>query len=167
MKLELKRISRESVPFALEKADRYRLLNEPGLAESICLDVLDVEPDNQRAVVTLLLALTDQLAVGSSRTLRRAQELLPSLQGGYERAYYRGIICERMARAALAREGFGAGPLAWSWLTEAMEAFASAEAHAPPGQEDAKLRWNACARTLRDNPHVRPAPQDEQDPLLE
>ena len=60
MTFELKTLSPEAVPRALEKAERYRLLNEPGEAESICLDALDVEPDNQEALVTLLLALTDQ-----------------------------------------------------------------------------------------------------------
>ena len=38
---ELERISIDAVPAALEKAERYRLLNEPLMAESICLDVLE------------------------------------------------------------------------------------------------------------------------------
>ncbi len=42
------------------KAERYRLLNEPAEAESICLDALAMEPDNHEALVTLLLALTEQ-----------------------------------------------------------------------------------------------------------
>jgi hypothetical protein len=58
--LELKRIPPSAVQPALEKALRYRLLSEPGEAESICRDVLAVDPDNQEALVTLLLALTDQ-----------------------------------------------------------------------------------------------------------
>ena len=45
---------------ALEKAERYRLLNEPILAESICLDILDADPQNAKAVVTMLLAITDR-----------------------------------------------------------------------------------------------------------
>ena len=40
---ELKPLSKESIKAALEKAERYRLLNEPGLAESICLDILEIE----------------------------------------------------------------------------------------------------------------------------
>ena len=43
---ELKPLSREAIPAALEKAMRYRLLNEPGAAESICHDVL--RTDDQR-----------------------------------------------------------------------------------------------------------------------
>src|SRR6266853_596016 len=58
---ELKPLSKEAIPKALERADRYRLLNEPAEAESICLDMLEAEPDNRRALSTLILALTDQL----------------------------------------------------------------------------------------------------------
>ena len=55
-----KRISREAIPVALEKALRYRLLNEPLEAESICLDILGDDPDHHAAQTTLLLAMTDQ-----------------------------------------------------------------------------------------------------------
>ena len=44
---EFKRITPEAVPAALSKAERYRLLNEPREAESICRDVLLVDPENQ------------------------------------------------------------------------------------------------------------------------
>ena len=57
---ELKTLSPEGVPAALEKALRYRMLNEPEQAESICEDVLRLEPDNQEALVMLILALTDR-----------------------------------------------------------------------------------------------------------
>ena len=53
---ELKSLHKDAIPAALEKAERYRLLNEPGEAESICLDILHVDPENQQAIVTLLLA---------------------------------------------------------------------------------------------------------------
>ena len=55
---ELKPIHQDAIPQALEKAHFYRLLNEPGAAESICLDILEIDPDNQQALVTLLVALT-------------------------------------------------------------------------------------------------------------
>ena len=52
MHFELKSISEKSIPEALAKVERYRLLNEPGLAESICLDILAIVPDHPtRAVV--------------------------------------------------------------------------------------------------------------------
>ena len=57
---ELKPIEKGSIPRAIEKAERYRLLNEPVEAESICRDILDVDPENQKALVVLLLAITDQ-----------------------------------------------------------------------------------------------------------
>src|SRR5258706_3111030 len=97
---ELKRLSREAIPRALEKVERYRLLNEPGQAESICLDILAVDAENQEALVMLLLALTDQFEAG--RAPNEARAVIPRLDGQYERAYYSGIVCERQARAQLA-----------------------------------------------------------------
>ena len=49
------------MPAALEKALRYRLLNEPVEAESICRDVLEVDPDNQAAL--------DYAAAGPDRSV--------------------------------------------------------------------------------------------------
>ena len=98
MAFELKPLSRGAVPAALEKAQRYRLLNEPFQAESICLDVLAVEPDNQTALVTLLLSLSDQIE-GRMAAYNQALELVSRLQGDYARAYYEGILCERRGRA--------------------------------------------------------------------
>jgi hypothetical protein len=66
---ELKRLSDEAIPAALEKALRYRLLNEPAEAESICHDVLRIDPENQQALVVLLLALTDP--AGPDRPVRQ------------------------------------------------------------------------------------------------
>ena len=99
MQFHLKPISAAGVSEALARAERYRLLNEPPLAESICLDVFDVEPENQRALVTLLLALTDQFGHGA--VAGKARELLPRLKGDYEQRYYAGIIWERFAHAQL------------------------------------------------------------------
>ena len=42
---ELKPLTKEALSRALEKAERYRLLKEPEQAESICQDVLLIEPD--------------------------------------------------------------------------------------------------------------------------
>src|SRR5947209_2394238 len=99
MQFELKTISREAIPDALEKVERYRLLNEPAQAESICLDVLRIDPENQQALIMLLLALTDQF--GSGMMLNKAREVLPRLRGEYERAYYSGIVWERLAHSQL------------------------------------------------------------------
>ncbi len=92
---ELKPLSREAIPRALERAERYRLLNEPREAESICRDVLRTDPGNQRALVTMLLALTDLFREGSAVGVGQPQEILPRLEDAYESAYYAGVICDR------------------------------------------------------------------------
>jgi hypothetical protein len=143
---ELKPIHREAVPNALRKAELYRLLNESAQAESICYDILQVDPDNQRALTTLLLALTDQFDQGIP--VNSPQELLPRLHGEYEQAYYAGIIYERKARAQLTGGIPGGGFVAYELLREAMFWYERAEAIRPPDNDDATLRWNACVRTI-------------------
>jgi hypothetical protein len=154
---EPKPISRDGIPAALAKAERYRLLNEPGEAESICLDVLQIEPDNQDAIVALLLSLTDQFPheAGTCASLAaRADGLLERLSDRYEREYYKGIIRERRAKAALQRDSFHASASAVGWLHDAMECFDRAEALKPAHNDDAVLRWNACARLLQRLPQA-------------
>ena len=63
---DLKPLSKDAVDSALSKAERYRLLNEPDEAESICLDILEIEPGNQQAQVMLVLALSDQSGDGAA-----------------------------------------------------------------------------------------------------
>ena len=65
---ELRPISAEAVPKAIEKAKHYRLLSEPAEAESICRDILDIQPANQETMVVLVLALTDQFGSGGPGT---------------------------------------------------------------------------------------------------
>ena len=102
---ELKPLSREAIPAALEKAYRYRLLNEPLEAESICRDILVAEPGNQEAAVTLLLALTDQFEDHPNPCLEQARQALTQIRDEYSRTYHAGIICERRAKAQLKRGG--------------------------------------------------------------
>ncbi len=142
---ELKPISKEAIPRSLEKVERYRLLNEPEQAESICRDILRAEPENQAAAAALLLSLTDQF--GKARVdPNPAREALALLKDEYERAYYDGIICERWARAQL--QHAMPGHVVLDWLREAMKLYERAEAVAPVGNEDAVLRWNTCARMV-------------------
>jgi len=148
---ELKRLSLEAVPAALERALRYRLLNEPAEAESICHDVLEIDPENQEALVMLLLAITDRLGKGYSVGVTEAQEVLSRLRDEYERAYYTGIVCERRGKAQL-RQGYpGAGHDAYEFMREAMTWFEKAEALRPPKNDDALLHWNTCARIIMRN----------------
>ncbi len=155
--MELKVLSREAIPSALEKAERYRLLNEPAQSESICLDVLAVDPANERALITLVLAQTDQFHEHGMESWQRARDTAARLPREYDRAYYSGIICERRAKARLAQTGFGAASDAREWLNDARAHFAAAEALRPAGNDDAILRWNACTRLLDRLPPEAPA----------
>jgi hypothetical protein len=156
--MELKRISAAAIPSALAKAERYRLLNEPSEAESICLDVLATEPDNQQALVTLLLALTDGFGASPAVDVKQPTDLVARLKDPYARHYYAGIIHERWARALLAR---GAPPhISLGWIREAMRQYEKAAALNPPGNEDAILRWNACLRTFQRAEPLQPGPAE-------
>ena len=156
MQFELKSISEQSIPEALAKVERYRLLNEPSLAESICLDILAIVPDHQEALISLLLARTDQF--DSYVHVKAAQEVLAQIKGDYERAYYQGIIWERMGHARLDHGGTGAGTSAYHALRDAMDQYEKAMNFAIPGNDDAILRWNTCARVIMQNPDIRQVP---------
>jgi len=142
----LKMISPATVPAALEKALRYRLLNEPLEAESICQDVLRVDPDDQEALITLLLARTDLFDEEYLAAFERAKEALAGLRGDYERAYYEGVIYERWAKAQSLRRV--PGHVVAGWYLHALHCFERAQAHAEPDNPDAILRWNTCARHI-------------------
>jgi hypothetical protein len=167
MTFEPKKISREGVPAALEKANRYRLLNEPEAAESICLDILAVDPGHQQARILLLLAVSDQLGDELSSGLKRARELLAGIEDAYRRHYYEGILCERFAMAKLHQGTPGAEETTYEWLRKAMDAYERAEAMRPAGNDEAILRWNTCARILARNPAIAPAAREEYEPSLE
>jgi len=159
MQFELKSISVQSIPEALEKVERYRLLNEPVLAESICLDVLAIAPDHQQALISLLLARTDLFQ--SNLNARAAQEVLGQIRGDYEQAYYAGIIWERLGSARIRQGGAGAGASAYHALREAMDHYERAIKVSSLGNDDAILRWNTCARTIMQNSEIRPAPETD------
>ncbi len=165
---ELKPLSSaEAIPGALAKAERYRLLNEPVEAESICLDVLRIDPDNQEALRMMLLAITEQFdEEGTAGTVKRAQEVVAQLADDYERQYYAGIMTERRAKAHLRHDSPGVGFVAYDWLREAMRRYEAAEALRPAGNDDAILRWNACARILMRNPALRAATEEPSEPLM-
>ena len=161
---ELKPLTREAIPKALEKAERYRLLNEPAQAESICLDVLQVDPGNQEALVMLILALTDQFPeeLPSSRSApARATDLVARLADEYDRLYYSGIVRERRAKVVLHRDRYASTAAAAEWLREAMAFFERAETIRPAHNDDAVLRWNACARLLQHLPEIQPDTREE------
>jgi len=159
MHFELKSISTDGIAKALERVERYRLLNEANLAESICLDILAISPSHQQALVALLLARTDQF--GHGIPMKSAQEVLQRIEGEYERAYYAGLICERQGHAYLRQHGLCSNSNTYQALRQAMQHYERAETLRPRGNDDAILRWNACARVLMRNPEIRPLPDAE------
>jgi hypothetical protein len=157
---KLKSLSKDAIPAALEKAGRYRLLNEPAEAESICLDILAVDPENQRALIMLLLALTDRFEKGYGVSETPTKELLSQMKSEYDRAYYSGIVAERRAKMKLRQNTPDCRFQAYDLFREAMHWFEKAEPIRPPGHDDALLRWNTCARIIARNNLV---PREEEE----
>lgn len=156
----LKPLSKEAIPAALDKARHYRLLNEPAAAESICLDVLAVDPENQEALIDIVLAMADRFGKDYAVGDNHVNEFLPRIKDEYARSYYTGIVYERRAKAILAKEGINA----FEMFRQAMDCFEKAEAIRPAGNDDAILRWNGCARIIQRN---RLEPRDMGHDFLE
>lgn len=150
LELELKPIDATYLPQALEKAERYRLLNWPHEAQSICLDILAADPDHPKAKVVLVLALADQiLEEGGAAAVHKAKQWLAKVGDEYQRAYLTGVIYEREARAHL-RRGFDAS-FAYESFRDAMQWYDKAAALQPPGLQEAALRYNSCVRTIQEH----------------
>src|SRR6267143_3448285 len=150
MEFKLKTISKAGIPEAIAKVELYRSLNEPEEAESICRDILAVEPDHQLALRMLGLAITDQFCGDVSDRSSEVENLFEKLGDRYERLYYTGLLHERRAKAQMR---VGRSPRALAPLfSEAMRCFTDAEIIRPPGNDDAILRWNRCARLLQSHP---------------
>ena len=80
--------------------------------------------------------------------------------------YFGGLIAERKARALLASGGPSRLLNAGDWLRDAMRLFEAAEATRPAGNDDARLRWNACARTLNAYGGLEAADDDRAVPVM-
>ncbi|HYJ89982.1 MAG TPA: hypothetical protein VEV84_01620 [Pyrinomonadaceae bacterium] len=141
---KLKPLSKKAIPAALEKARHYRLLNEPAAAESICLDVLAVDPENQEALIDIVLAMADRFGKDYAVGDNHVYEFLPRIKDEYARTYYTGIVYERRAKAILTNDGVNA----FEMFEKAMDYFERAEAIRPLDNDDAILRWNGCARII-------------------
>lgn len=158
--MDLKYISAESIPRALELAERYRLLNEPEQAASIYRDVIATDPSNHSARIQLFLCVTDQFTHKHGPGMDIAEELLFDMPGEYEKAYYQGIACERWARAKLQD---GQHPsMVGDWLRRAMTFYDKADGMRPESDQNAALRWNACARLMQRIPGL--AKEREETP---
>ncbi|MBI3664720.1 MAG: hypothetical protein HY236_00595 [Acidobacteria bacterium] len=150
MDVKLKPISKSSIDEAISKVELYRNRNEPEEAESICRDILAVEPHHQVAQRLLGLAITDQFNGGLSDRYAEAEGIFLSLQDDYERSYYTGLLYYRRAKAQLRA---GRPPHTLLVLFEkAMQCFEDAEKVRPPDNDDAILRWNRCVRLLETIP---------------
>jgi tetratricopeptide (TPR) repeat protein len=166
MEFEFKKLSKAAIPAALERAERYRLLNEPAQAESICQDILAVEPDNRGALVLLILALSDQFSENIVDKIDQAWSLLPRLNDEYLQAYYQGILFERQARVYMRRAAPGSHFSAYDLFREAMRLYEKAEKIRPAGNDEALLRWNTCARAIMTG-RLEARPLDDFRPMLE
>jgi hypothetical protein len=161
---QLKPLSRAGFAGALDKARQYRLLNEPGAAESICRDILDVDPQHGEGTILLILTLTDMFVRGLGERFDEALQRAQALRDPYERAYYTGIVYERRAKAHQRSHAPQSGVMAYDWLRRAMVQFEAAEKLRPAGDDQAILRWNGCVRRLRASPALRPAADDRDEP---
>ena len=160
---ELKKISADGIPHALEKAERYRLLNDPQQAESICHDVLAVDDNNQDALRVLILSLTDQFTASAGGNAQDARRQISKLSDDYERAYYTGLVYERETRAYLERKNV-VRSAAYDGFRQAMEWYERAEQLRPPGNVDAVLRWNSCVRAIA-RARLEPEAREPELPL--
>jgi len=150
MERQLKSISKSGIAEALAKVQHYRYLNQAEEAESICRDVLAVDPENQMALRLLGLTITGQFKGTLTDGFREAQSCFEKLSSPYERSYYMGILHERRAKAQMR-----AGHLAHSLLASfenALRCFEEAEKIRPAGNDDALLRWNRCVRLMQGVP---------------
>lgn len=158
MDFTLKNISRAGIAEANSKAERYRFLNQPQEAESICRDILAIEPEDQLALRNLGLAITDQFTGRSGDRYADAEAAFSKLKDPYEKLYYTGIMLERQAKSQLRR-----GSLPHTLLVifeDAMRHFDKAAAIRPPANDDAILHWNSCARVLQSRGDWRREHQD-------
>jgi hypothetical protein len=152
MEYAIKRIGASGIEAALQKADKYRELNQPAEAESICRDVLAIDPDHQLALRTLGLTLSDRFESFSGALFGEAQAVFARLRDPYERAFYEGLVCERQAKAQVAAHLPVASIRAL--FEQALAHYAEAETLRPPGNDDPILRWNSCVRALEAMPDL-------------
>jgi len=122
-------------------------LNEPEESESICRDILAVDPNQQLALRLLGLAMTDQFTGGLSDRYREVEENFGKLADRYERFYYTGLYYERRAKAQL--RGGQSPHVVFPLFERALQCFGDAEKIRPAGNDDAILRWNRCVRLLQ------------------
>lgn len=153
MQLQLKPISTAGIAEALSKVELYRYLNQAEEAESICLDILAADPENQVGLRQLGLSITDQFTGEPSDRYSEAESVFERLSDPYERLYYAGLLRERRAKAQL-RIGVPVDALV-AQFEDALRIYDEAEKIRPADNDDAILRWNRCVRILETLPSSR------------
>jgi hypothetical protein len=161
----LKALSHDGIASALAKAERYRLLHEPTQAESICCDILEIEPENQNALICFVLAQTDQIAQ-NKRAFQSSIANAARLRSAYDRAYYTGIAWERRARGLHHEGSLGTSHSVYEWILKALACFEEAEHLRPHGNDDALLRWNTCVRFLNQHPDLTPRAREIPEAIV-
>ncbi len=160
---ELKPLSKEAIPKAIDRAKQYRQLNQPWHAESICRDVYDVDPDHQQNLIILFLAITDQFVNEKhGKSMQDAEEIIDKLRDEYQRDYAHGIVFERQASAAIRRGGPRAGYIAYYHILRALEYYEKSAKSHPDKNEESILRYNTCVRMIEEF-DLRPAPDDDEN----
>jgi len=148
MELKLLDIHTGAIDSALEKATQYRSLLEPEIAESICLDILNIDPNNQQSLVIYILALTDQLNQAEKQSqIKAILRAIEKLDSEYQRYYYSGLLSERRARFLITQPM--SHSFAYDYFYEALENYHKAEQIRPEQNDEAILRWNSCIRTIQ------------------
>jgi tetratricopeptide (TPR) repeat protein len=161
---ELKRLGARNLQSAVNLAKHYRDLNQPEEAESICRDVLDVAPENEEALRTLGLALTDRFPTAWMSLFDEACATFAKLPRAYERMYFTAIAWERYAMAQLAA---GRAHNALHAFEEALKGFEKADSLGSPDDPAAILHYNRCVRVLTTNRDVVSASLVPHEPKYE
>jgi len=156
MELKLYDIHSEAIDLALDKARQYRSLLEPEIAESICLDILNIDSENQDVLVVYILSLLDQIPSPDKKVeVKTIERIVDKLNSSYQRFYYSGLLHERMARYMVTQAMSHA--FAYDYFHQALRCYHHARENSPEGNDEATLRWNSCIRTIEKEklkPHV-------------
>src|ERR1700704_1456796 len=95
---------------------------KPISRDSICCDILEIAPDNQPALISLILSLTDQIHQDGA-AFANALAAAARLETGYDRFYYAGMAGERRAKALYYGKSHAPRHYAYEWIAEALRLF--------------------------------------------
>jgi len=164
--MDFKILQAQEINAALAEAEDCWSGSQPEVAESICQDILEADPNHERALTLLFSSRVALLAKGLPKGVERAQELIPRFGSEFERAFFSGVLRESQARYLLQQRGRHSSFVAYSWFRHAMDDFEEA-GRQDPSRPESKLHWNACLRTLQANPQCAPAPEDIEEHGIE